>query len=112
MTSRFLNPIAPGGLLTATGREFTGNETLTLQKISAQTYFYENEVPSGTVNGSNAVFTTANTVNPTTSIDVYVNGQHMKAGGVDFTFSSTNTITFVIAPPTGSIILVDYRSAP
>jgi len=112
MTSRFLNPIAPGGLLTATGREFTGNETLTVQKIAAGTYFYKNETPSGTVNGSNAVFTTANTVNPVTSINVYVNGQLMKAGGVDYTFSSTNTITFVVAPPTSSIILVDYISAP
>jgi len=112
MTSRFLNPVAPGGLLSQDGGSLSAAEALMVQKMNLGTYFYENEVPSGTVNGSNAVFTTAHTVNPTTSAEVYVNGQFMKPGGVDYTFSSTNTITFVTPPPTNSIILVNYRSAP
>lgn len=111
-SSRFLNPTSPGGLLTQVGNELIPTELLMVQKMNAGTYFYENEVPSGTVNGVNTVFTTANVVKPTGSIEVYVNGQLMKGSGIDYTFSSTNTITFVIAPPTSSIILVDYRSAP
>lgn len=111
-SSRYLNPTTPGGLLSPGAKEFTATEELTLQNIANGTYFVENEVPSGTVNGSNAVFTTANTVNPTTSIIVTLNGAHQKPGGVDYTFSSTNTITFAVAPPTGSLLLVSYRRQP
>lgn len=71
--------------------------------------YVDSETPTGTVNGSNTDFTLANT--PISgSLKVYVNGQRMKAGGEDYTLSG-KTITFVTAPPTGSIILVDYRSS-
>lgn len=66
-----------------------------------------NEVPSGTVNNVNTVFTFANTPVAAT-LAVYVNGARFKAGGIDFTLV-TNTATFVTAPPTGSIILADYE---
>ena len=64
--------------------------------------------PTGTVNGTNTIFTLANIPSPTTSLRVYVNGQRMTLTE-DFTLSN-NTITFVIAPPTGSIIRCDYRT--
>lgn len=65
------------------------------------------EVPSGLVNGSNASYVLAHT--PLAgSLRVYVNGQRMKAGGVDYTLAGT-TITFVTAPPTTSILLADYN---
>lgn len=120
-SSRFLNPTTPGGLLSPGLGGLTATEQLTVQNIANGTYFVENEVPSGTVNGvddgqgnisGNTVFTTANTVNPTSSIQVYLNGSRVKGGGVDYTFSSTNTITFVTAPLTGSILLVNYRRQP
>lgn len=72
--------------------------------------FSDNETPSGTINGTNAVFTLANTPSPAGSLNLYLNGQLMKAGGEDFTLA-TATITFVDAPPSGSILLASYRYA-
>jgi len=70
-------------------------------------HIIDDETPTGTVNGSNQAFTLNNAPNPTTSLKVYVNGSRMRVTE-DYTFSGT-TITFTVAPPTGSIILVDYR---
>ena len=70
-------------------------------------HFIDDETPSGTVNGANKAFTIANTPNPSGSLKVYVNGQRMRLTE-DYTFSG-KTITFGTAPPTGSILLVDYR---
>lgn len=71
--------------------------------------FTNNEVPSGLVNGSNAVFTLANT--PIAgSEQVFRDGQLMKGGGEDYTLA-TATITFVTSPVTGSIILVSYQQS-
>jgi hypothetical protein len=65
------------------------------------------EVPSGTVDGSNAVFTLAST--PLTGQEsVYVNGILQNLGGSnDYTISSA-TITFNTAPSTGDVVLVSY----
>lgn len=71
-------------------------------------HIVDDETPTGTVNGVNKVFTIKNIPNPVSSLKVYVNGQRMRASGVDFTFAGV-TITFVTAPPTDSVILVDYR---
>lgn len=72
--------------------------------------FVYNETPTGTVNGTNAAFTTANAVTPASSVRVYVNGVRMASGGsADYTFS-TPTITFNAGaiPQTGDVLLVDY----
>ena len=68
----------------------------------------DNEIPSGTINGSNVTFTLANT--PISGSEhVYLNGARQLVGaGNDYTISSA-TITFATAPPTGSNLLVDYR---
>ena len=67
----------------------------------------DNEVPSGTINGSNTAFTLANT--PISgSVKIYLNGIRFKGGGVDYSISGT-TVTFVTAPATGDSILADYR---
>lgn len=95
-----------------TGDELTAQQELIVQAIDAGTYFVENEVPTGAVDGANAIYTTANTVSPVTSAEVWLNGVKQKAGGVDYTFSSTNTITFVTAPLSGSLLLVNYRRTP
>jgi phage-related tail fiber protein len=69
--------------------------------------FVDKETPSGTVNGSNAAFTLANT--PISGSEhVYLNGLLQEGGGEDYTLS-TATITFVAAPLTGSRIRVTYR---
>jgi len=67
-----------------------------------------NETPSGTVNGSNAAFDTANAYVAGT-IQVYRDGQLMKGGGADYTETDSNTITFTTAPATGSVLLVSYQ---
>lgn len=79
----------------------------------------DGEVPSGMVNGVNAVFTLAATPNPPASVHIYLNGlrQNPTAPGGDYTISG-NTITFAATniPQPGvpggavaDIILVDYR---
>lgn len=72
------------------------------------TSFADNETPSGTVNGVNDTFTLAHTPIPAGSLQLTVNGQLMKANGTDYTLT-TNSIVFVTAPPTGSIIIAWYR---
>lgn len=76
----------------------------------ASSNFVTREVPTGSVNGSNASFALANT--PTTgSEEVYVNGVLQNAGGGnDYTISGA-TITFQTGaiPQTGDIVLVNYR---
>ncbi len=67
------------------------------------------EVPTGSVNGSNTVFTTAASYVGST-ISVYVNGIRQKKT-TDYTESSATTITFTTAPSTGDVILVDYQHA-
>jgi hypothetical protein len=70
----------------------------------------ENEVPTGTVDGTNAEFVLANT--PVAgSVKLYKNGLRMKEGaGVDFT-RATVTITFAAGqiPQTGDELVCDYR---
>jgi uncharacterized surface anchored protein len=76
-------------------------------QIHMEQHFIDDETPTGTINGINTVFTIASTPNPSGSLKVYVNGQRMRITE-DYTVSG-RTITFLIAPPTTSIILCDYR---
>lgn len=73
--------------------------------------FSDSETPSGTINGSNAVFTLAFTPSPAASLELYLNGLRQDAG-VDFTLSN-NTITFFTAstPEPGDLLLASYRYA-
>lgn len=106
---RFENPDGTWGewidltkIMDTVGRNFGGK---TLHRGFAPR-FIDDETPSGTVNGSNTDFTIAS--EPLSgSLKVYVNGQRMRVTE-DYTLSS-NTITFNTPPPSGSIILVDYR---
>lgn len=70
--------------------------------------FAENETPTGTINGSNTVFTLAHTPAVANSLQVFLNGAYQTPGGVDYTLV-TATITFVNAPPTGSILRAFYK---
>ena len=46
--------------------------------IEDGTYFVENEVPTGALNGSNKAFTLAGNPNPDTSLEVFINGQKLE----------------------------------
>jgi hypothetical protein len=71
-------------------------------------HFVTREVPSGTINGSNVTFTLAHTPIAGTEC-IYLNGLLQNVGGGnDYTISGA-TITFVAAPETGSVILVNYQ---
>jgi hypothetical protein len=67
------------------------------------------EVPSGTVNGSNDTFTLAQTPNPTLSLKLYVDGILM-AVTTHYTLSGT-TITFETAfiPISGQTLFASYK---
>lgn len=65
-----------------------------------------NEVPGGTINGTNDDFTTAVDYVPGT-LKVFKNGVRMKGSGADFTETSGG-FTMVTPPATGTVLLVDY----
>lgn len=69
--------------------------------------FSNSESPGGTVDGANVTFTLAHAPNPPLSLMLYVNGQLMTAGGVDYTLSGS-TITFLYAPPQNAVIRAWY----
>jgi hypothetical protein len=80
-----------------------------VQSSSATINFADEEVPSGSINGSNVTFTLAHAPNPAGSLKLYLNGQRIKAGGTDYSLSGS-TITMVTAPGTGeSGLIADYR---
>ena len=95
-----------GSGITLSGSNEAGGTGVTISS-TATTDFVDDETPTGLVNGVNTDFELANTPIPTTSLKVYVNGSRMRITE-DYTLSGT-TITFITAPPTGSIILTDYR---
>ncbi len=65
------------------------------------------EVPSGTINGSNTVFTLSGIPQDTNSVEVFLNGI-MQRRTTNYTITS-NTITFVTAPALGQDIYCYYQ---
>ena len=79
----------------------------TLAAILAKIDVYvPNETPTGTKNGVNKIFTTFYNYKPNT-IRVSLNGLRQVQPG-DYTETSANTFTFVNAPLSGDVIVVDY----
>lgn len=75
--------------------------------VSTSVVFKDKESPSGTINGTNTVFTLASTPVPG-SEHVYLNG-NLQRLTTDYTISG-KTITFVNPPLVGDTIRVSYRS--
>lgn len=101
----FLGTGTADGLLMSigTGVEISTDTYVTTDQLKTDVY---NEVPTGTINGTNAAFTIANT--PVAgSVRVYLNGLREKLTS-NYSVSGT-TITFVTAPETGDEIIVDYK---
>lgn len=73
--------------------------------------FSDSEVPGGSVNGANTVFTLAYSPSPVASLQLYLNGLHLESGA-DYQLAG-NTITFltVSTPQTGDLLLASYRYA-
>jgi hypothetical protein len=86
-----------------------GSITISTTGVLTSSSYVTREIPSGTINGSNATFVLAFT--PTSGTEmVFVNGILQNVGaGNDYTISGT-TITFLSGaiPQTGDIVLVSY----
>ncbi len=96
----------PSSRITAgTGLSWSGN-TLNASAASAGTL--STETPSGTINGTNTIFTT--THQPAL---LELNGAYQTAGGVDYTLTGTGpyTETFVNAPVSGSNLTSLYGNS-
>lgn len=74
---------------------------------SVDIHIIDDETPLGTINGVNKTFTIAHPPSPVVSLKVFLGGQRLRKTE-DYTFSG-QTIIFNTAPPTDSILLVDYR---
>ncbi len=101
--STFSVQVIFGSGLTVSGAGVGVDYSILLRKAD----YVMGEVPSGTINGTNTVFTLA-AAPVANSEAVYLNGVRQRRGsGLDYTISG-NTITFVVAPQAGDSILVDY----
>jgi hypothetical protein len=100
-------------LCTANSGGTIGTTSITFQQIPStagltSANFVDDEVPSGSINGSNTAFSLASTP-ASGSLKLYLNGLRLKVGsGNDFTLSGS-TITMTTAPLTGERITADYR---
>lgn len=65
------------------------------------------ETPSGSINGSNTIFTSSLNFNV---LWVYLNGIRMKVGS-DYNVIAANQFQFTFAPLTGFTLLIDYVEA-
>ena len=100
---RFFCTSNSGGTLGSTAVTYVQDVSGTL---SPSNFVFE-EIPSGSINGSNVTFTISAT--PTTgTLRLYLNGQRLRSGaGNDYTLS-TNTITMTTAPISGDVLLCDF----
>ena len=80
------------------------------QSLEDGTFFVEDEIPTGTIDGSNMSFTLANSPNPVNSLEVRKNGLIMMLTE-EYSLSG-DTLTLVVAPRTGMNLRVDYRVEP
>lgn len=101
--SNVATPVALSGDVTVTNAG-VASVAATVAKYANFVY---GEVPAGARDGANTTFTLANAPQGGT-VRVYLNGVRQQAGaGNDYTISGS-TITYLAAPLTGDILLVDY----
>lgn len=79
-----------------------------MSRLDAQSLkrFWEDETPSGLINGSNTVYTLSQTPLENAAVDVYLDGLK-QIPTTDYSVSGS-TITFVVAPVVGQTLRVDY----
>jgi hypothetical protein len=96
-------------LLFALGLQAQATITITVPGSNALPLMSFGEIPSGTINGTNQVFTVANAPSPTASLALYRNGMLMQVG-TDYTLSGAS-IAFLTAstPQTGDILQAWYQ---
>ena len=68
------------------------------------------EIPNGTIDGTNRVFTLVNIPNPSISLKLFYNGLILQQGGtLDYTVYG-NSIVLNFAPSSDSILVANYRT--
>lgn len=100
------------------GHDHNGTNSTLISGANITGHFVYNEIPTGTINSSNTVFTLANTPLVSSgiacSLDMYLNGVHLQPGTSnthnDFFITSTaaTVVTTTFAPTTGDLIVVTY----
>lgn len=83
-----------------------------VQKMEDGTFWVTNEIPTGTINGSNKVFTLAGTPNPAADLEVWINGQKLELT-TNYSLSG-DTLTMVRAYAAAEVesFYVNYRKEP
>jgi hypothetical protein len=95
-----LSIVAGTGIsVTPSGSNITIANTSTLN-------FADSETPSGSTPGTS--FTLAHTPSPAASLQLFLNGQLLKSGGVDYTLSGAG-ITTVLTVAAADVLLAWYR---
>jgi len=95
--------------LVSTSSSYSDNSNTSSYSLSLPFNFYDNETPSGSVDGINDTFTLLN-IPISNSLHLYSNGSR-QAPITDYTLS-TNTIIFTPSsiPISESILLADYKA--
>lgn len=77
-------------------------------QINSSSNYILNETPGGLINGTNGVFTLANTPVAATDVSIYLNGV-LQQNGLDFSLSG-KVVSFTAAalPQTGDTLLANY----
>lgn len=72
-------------------------------------FFIDDETLTGTIDGSNDIFTLANAPNPVSSLHLYKNGTLLR-NNVGYTIvGNTITFNFDYIPQVGDIVWAEYR---
>ena len=79
-----------------------------LSYISLDQHFFDDQTFTGIQNGTNKVFTVIEAPNPLTSLKIYRGGARQRITE-DYTVSG-QTVTFIIAPVAGEVLLYDLRA--
>lgn len=102
------------------GNELTTQEEAFVQNLASEASYDSSQValqsdlwvydvtPTGTVDGSNTVFTLPANAS---QVVVVADGLRVKGSGADYTFNGTDTITFASGRQPYSSISVDYKPA-
>lgn len=82
----------------------TGTGTTTVSPL-----FVDGEIPGGTINGANSVFTLGNAPAPTSSLMLFRNGALLRQGP-DYTLTNNQVVFGALAiPQTNDILIASYR---
>jgi len=101
---------------TTSGHDHDGTNSKLIAVGALSGHWVYNEIPTGTVNGTNTVFTLAATPVVSSgiaaSLDIYLNGVHLQPGTSnshnDYFINGNAVVTTTFTPTSGDLILASY----